>query len=402
MNAPLPPNEQQRLERLHFYKVLDTPPEAAFDCITRLASSILGTPIAAISLVDQHRQWFKSTVGLGDTTETTRDVAFCAHTILGNDVFVVSDARDDPTFSQNPLVTGDLGIRFYAGAPLTTRDGINLGAVCIIDQKPRTPTPEQLALLKDLSVLVIDELELRRAGRVALEEIAQHQRLDALKTAFVSTVSHELRTPLTSIVGSLGLLLGGVLGEFPEQGRKVLEIAERNSQLLLQLINDLLDMAKLEAGEVQYDFRPLDLRTATLEALENLASYGEARGVTLSFDGPSTVVQADARRITQVLNNLVSNAVKFSPEKSDVAVKLCVRHGAAEVSVIDRGSGIPDAIRPRIFQKFVQAKGAVRAGVPGTGLGLSIAKAIVEGHGGEIGFETGDGGTRMFFRLAVT
>jgi signal transduction histidine kinase len=399
--APLPDNEGERLKRLHLYKVLDTPPEASFDCITRLAASILGTPIAAISLIDDRRQWFKSAVGLGTTTETTRDVAFCAHAILGTDVFVVPDARKNPTFSQNPLVTGELGIRFYAGAPLATRDGLNLGSVCVIDQKPRDPTPEQIALLQDLSVLVVDELELRLAGRAALEEVHQQRRLDQMKTAFVSDVSHELRTPLTSIIGSLGLLLSGTMGEIPDQGQRVLEIAERNSQLLLQLINDLLDMAKLEAGEVKYDFRPLDLKKAIDEALENLGSYGEGRGITfaLKSDGPA-VVEADARRITQVVNNLVSNAVKFSPDGSEVIVTLSTRAGCAEVSVIDRGPGIPEAIRPRIFQKFVQGK-AGKQKTAGSGLGLSIAKVIVEGHAGNIGFETGGDGTRMYFDLPL-
>lgn len=399
--APFPDNERERLERLRLYKVLDTPPEAAFDCITRLAASILGTPIAAISLVDEQRQWFKSTVGLGDARETNRDVAFCAHAILGNDVFVVPDARKNPTFSDNPLVTGELGIRFYAGAPLATRDGINLGSVCIIDQKPRDPTPEQLALLKDLSVLVIDELELRLAGRTALEDLDQQKRIDALKTAFVSDVSHELRTPLTSIVGSLGLLSSGAMGDIPEQGLRILEIAERNSQLLLQLINDLLDIATLEAGEAKYDFRPVDLKVAIGEALENLGSYGEGRKIVLTFKPDSAaVVQADTRRMTQVINNLVSNAVKFSPDGGEVVITLGARAGRAEVSVIDQGAGIPEAIRPRIFQKFVQGK-AGNQKTAGTGLGLSIAKVIVEGHGGQIGFDTGSGGTRMYFELPL-
>lgn len=401
MNAPLPENERKRLERLYLFKVLDTPPEAAFECITRLAASILGTPIAAISLIDERRQWFKSQIGLGDTTETTREVAFCAHAILDNEVFVVPDARDNPKFSDNPLVTGDPGIRFYAGAPLSTRDGLNIGTVCVIDQKPRHPTATQLALLKDLSVLVVDELELRVAGRAALAEMDQQKRLDQMKTEFVSDVSHELRTPLTSIVGSLGLLLAGTVGDIPEQGRRVLEIAERNAHLLLQLINDLLDVAKLESGEAVYDFRPVDLKSAINEAIENLASYGEGRGVTIAFkaDGPA-VVHADMRRMIQVINNLVSNAVKFSPDKSEVVVTLRVHGARAEVSVIDRGAGIPEAIRPRLFQKFVQGKTGKQK-TSGSGLGLSIAKVIVEGHGGHIDFETSSGGTRMHFDVPL-
>jgi PAS domain S-box-containing protein len=158
-----PANEQDRLEALRRYAVLDTAPEEPFDRLTRLASSIFGTPIALISLIDETRQWFKSAVGF-DVPSTPRDLAFCAHTILGEDVFVVADARTDERFADNPLVTGAPGIRFYAGAPLTAPDGHRLGALCIIDQSEHDGglTPFQQQQLRDLAALVVDQLELRR------------------------------------------------------------------------------------------------------------------------------------------------------------------------------------------------------------------------------------------------
>lgn len=153
-------NEQERLEALHRMDVLDTPPEQAFDRITRLAKSVLGTPIVLVSLIDVDRQWFKSSQGL-DASETPRDIAFCDHTIRRSEPMVIEDARLDERFSDNPLVVGKPGIRFYAGAPLRTKDGYNIGTLCAIDIRPRTISPQHLAVLEDLARLVVDEMELR-------------------------------------------------------------------------------------------------------------------------------------------------------------------------------------------------------------------------------------------------
>jgi len=157
MSFPLPPNEEQRLEELRRYAMLDTPPEKAFDDITELAARIFKVPISAVTLIDEDRQWFKSCVGL-ETREVGRNFAFCAHSILHSEVMVVPDACEDARFSENTLVTGAPHIRFYAGAPLKTKNGLNLGTLSIIDTKPRRLGKKAAKMLAGLAALVVCEM----------------------------------------------------------------------------------------------------------------------------------------------------------------------------------------------------------------------------------------------------
>src|SRR5437867_2518600 len=164
MNAPIPPNEKKRLRVLWQYGVLDTMPEEVFDDLTELAATICEAPIALITLVDEDRQWFKSRVGV-TLKETSRDISFCGHVIAQPDLFVVTDATKDERFAQNPLVTSDPKIRFYAGAPLITPDGYALGTLCVIDKVPRELRPAQQTALRVLARHVMTQLELRRHSR---------------------------------------------------------------------------------------------------------------------------------------------------------------------------------------------------------------------------------------------
>lgn len=164
MIVPIPENEKKRLKVLWQYEVLDTIPEEVFDDLTELAAKICEAPIALISLVDEDRQWFKSKFGT-TVKETSRNVSFCAHAINQNDLFIVPDAAQDARFSSNPFVVGEPKIRFYAGAPLITPDGVALGTLCVIDKVPRTLREEQMQALRILSRHVVTQLELRRRSK---------------------------------------------------------------------------------------------------------------------------------------------------------------------------------------------------------------------------------------------
>lgn len=226
--ARLPPNEAARLKALDDLAILDTEPEEVFDRITRLASYILGVPIVLISLVDEERQWFKSRLGL-DASETHRDLAFCSHAILSDELFVIPDATADERFAQNPLVTGAPDIRFYAGAPLTIRDGIRLGTLCAIDTEPRVLDDEQIQALQDLAAIVVDELALRQSSRRLTSAN------DALEQ-FAFTASHDLRAPLKKLVNLADIAM---LDSGDDELRPLLKPIQASAFELERVVSDL-------------------------------------------------------------------------------------------------------------------------------------------------------------------
>ncbi len=233
-------------------------------------------------------------------------------------------------------------------------------------------------------------------------DVTELKRIDRMKSEFVSTVSHELRTPLTSIRGSLGLVWGGVAGVLPEKAKGLIGIAKNNCERLIRLINDILDSEKIESGKMQFELQTHEMQPLMAQALADNEGFALQHQVRLALHAPKQPlrVRVDSDRLIQVLTNLLSNAIKFSPADSEVQVLLGRHAGRVRVEVRDKGPGIPEAFRQRIFQKFSQADSSDTRQKGGTGLGLNISKAIVERMEGSLGFTTElNAGTTFFFDL---
>ena len=233
-------------------------------------------------------------------------------------------------------------------------------------------------------------------------DVSERREVERLKKEFVSTVSHELRTPLTSIRGSLTLLNVGALGALPDQAMKVVNIAERNTIRLIGLINDILDIEKLESGKMDMVFQDVELNSVLDRSFESVKTFADNNGVVLEMVPSSVRVNADGDRLVQVIVNLMSNACKFSPKGATVTVRVDEIPNWIEVKVIDRGRGIPAKFKNLLFQRFqqVEASDAKRKG--GTGLGLAICKGIIEAHGGTIGVDSEEGkGSVFWFRIPL-
>lgn len=235
----------------------------------------------------------------------------------------------------------------------------------------------------------------RRTVQYVIRDITKRKELDRMKREFISTVSHELRTPLTSIRGSLKLIATGVTGPLGPKTTAMVSIANDSCDRLVHLVNDILDIEKIESGHMVFNIRPLPAMPLMEKAADANRAYAQSFGVTLKTEGGAEgdAVLADADRLMQVLTNLISNAAKFSPRDSIVTLRMTDLADRIRISVIDRGPGIPEEFRSRVFQKFAQADSSDTRSKQGTGLGLSITKAIVERLGGQISFESSGDGT---------
>ena len=219
---------------------------------------------------------------------------------------------------------------------------------------------------------------------LSFRDISQRYALDRLKDEFISTVSHELRTPLTSIRGALGLLSSGILGEVNDKAANLLRIALTNSDRLVRLINDILDLERIQSGREPLTFRPVQLAEIVRQAIEGMQPVAEAAGVQLIHDTTQAEIDADPDRLLQVLTNLLSNAIKFSPPNSTVSIMLRPGVSGVTLSVIDHGRGIPADKLEAIFGRFQQVDASDSRQKGGSGLGLAICRTIVLQHSGRI------------------
>ncbi|MCG6146333.1 hybrid sensor histidine kinase/response regulator [Leptospira bandrabouensis] len=390
MIAPLPKNETARLSALKGLEILDTPEEEMFDEITKLASMICNVPISLVSLIDETRQWFKSHHGL-DTRETPRSLAFCSHAILGDELFVVPNAKLDPRFKNNPLVNEAPNVIFYAGIPLALDDHIKLGTLCVIDNKPRELNENQIQMLRLLGKQTIRLLEMRKATeRLEIEKLSA-ERATAAKRDFIAAISHDIRNPLNSLLGMSEMIRETdldptILG--------YVDHIKNAGEVILHLVNDTIEISRLEENASVSNLEWFEL----YQCLHILDSFfkTETKRKQLEFKlqnytNQNLLIHSDKRKIEKILWNLTANAVKFT-NNGEITCSVSLEtktneNGLLLIEVKDTGPGISPEVKDKLFQKYNQFV-PEGCGISGSGLGLSIVKLSLEELEGTVEVES--------------
>jgi len=260
---------------------------------------------------------------------------------------------------------------------------------------------DELCLLQitDVTAAVTKECMLKSIANEAQQGRQAAENLSQLKSSFVATVSHELRTPLTSMIGSLGLIKGNVAGDLNNAQAKLIDVAHKNSELLLNLINSILDLEKIESGTIEFDFRDISITNLLEQAASGIAGYGEQVNINFKLKSPDEdlYVYGDYEKLMQVLNNLLSNAAKFSQPGQSVTIFAQARNHYVRIGIEDQGQGIPDSFKATIYDKFTQLDSRDNRNTSGTGLGLAIAKLITDKHNGKIDFHSVVGKGTTFY-----
>jgi signal transduction histidine kinase len=398
--APLHPEEDQRLETLLKYEILDSAYERGFDELTTLAAYICGAPISLVSLIDADRQWFKAHHGL-DTRETPREQSFCAHAIHSPEqVMVVEDAITDERFHDNPLVTHEPGIRFYAGAPLIATNGMPMGTLCVIDRRPRRLTTEQHQALQMLSRQVVDLLELRIALRRKEEHAKELERLNREKDRFMSLMSHDLKGPIGALLFSMQFVENQVTDA---KQRELFRDMTRTTQKVYDLADSLLAWARLQTGKTRVRARQCDLPALLREVIGQLSHVAQQKHIELISHFPAHAeAWADPDMVRAILRNLSSNAIKFTKSGGRVEYRAALADNTLEIRISDTGVGMSEEVRQKLFRidELYTAWGT--DGEEGNGLGLVLCKEFAEQNGGELGLESTLGeGTTVWVRLPI-
>jgi signal transduction histidine kinase len=374
-------NESGRIESLKSYSILDTLPEEDYDNLTAIAASICNTPVSLVTLIDVKRQWFKSNHGL-DINETAREFAFCAHAINdSSNILTVGDTRTDERFKDNPFVTGEPKVIFYAGVPLVNFEGFALGTLCVIDHKPRKLTNEQIAGLKALAKQVMNLLELRRMKQVNEETLLILNQKNEDLERFAYVAAHDLKTPVVNII-TMGRLFQKLFGHtLDDRGEEIMSVITDSAGNLSSLVDGLLDYSRCdkilqEKKQVIY-INDIKKEIATI--------FGNNAETKITINTTLEYININKTALSQILTNLVSNAVKYSnKEKTEIGISITAVAGQHQFCVQDNGPGIPSEYHTKIFTIFEVFSPEDRYGNRGNGLGLATVKKLIDKMGGEI------------------
>lgn len=389
-------NEKERVKNLKTYSILDTIPESSYDDLTAIAAEICGTPISLVSLLDDKRQWFKSHHGL-NASETPKEYAFCAHAINNpDDIFVVQDSRTDERFHDNPLVTDDPHVIFYAGIPLVNKNGFSLGTLCVIDHKPNLLSASQIKSLKALSNQVMNLLELHKS-KLLLEETLKNlkEKNEALER-FAFIAAHDLKSPLYNITSLAEFVLSEYNLKIDEEGQDMLKAIITSTGSLSGLIDGLLNYSRSE--EILRE----DTVELNVEDLKNkmINFFNSDKNLIITLKSSLVYINVNQTALNQILINLITNAIKYN-DKNRVEIELGVSEDNTHYKfyVKDNGPGIALNYQDKIFNIF-EKMGIDNYGKQGNGIGLATVKSIVEKSRGSVMVKSELGkGSKFIFTL---
>ena len=390
-------NESDRIEALNKFSILDTHAEEMFDDITKIASTICDTPIALISLVDGKRQFFKSHHGL-DITQTAKEDSFCAHAIkTSKSDYEVTDARIDPLFSNNPLVTGEPNIVFYYGIPLVTEDGFPLGTLCVIDNKPKQLSLTQTEALRSLSNQVMHLLDLRLKNKLLISYQEQLEAHSKNMEQFAYIAAHDLKEPLRNITSFTQMIKSKNEIKWDETDLKYINYIQSGTKRMNQLILDLMDYAK--GSMVNKDVEDVNVKELIISIFNALTESATADKPQLIVgEIPNLRISKTALRI--IFQNLIGNALKYQHKNKVPIIKINFQDKSLHWSftVEDNGIGIKEKYLNTIFEPFKRLH--LQKDFEGSGLGLASCKKIIEKHNGEIWATSElEKGTTIYFSI---
>lgn len=399
MNKPTQPqNEAVRLAALQEYNILDTLPEKDFDNLTEIASMICGTPVSLITLVDKDRQWFKSRKGL-EVTETPREFAFCAHAILQPDEpLIVTDSTKDERFRDNPLVTGEPYVIFYAGVPLVSEGGYPLGSLCVIDHQPRQLTAEQIDALRALSRQASHLLEL---GRKVAQLERREQELEAARaelTQFNYMLSHDIKSPIGAISGLLDTLVADLDGRLSESERLPLEMMRESVGALQNLVDGTLRYYQQSREGQRHAHATIDPAQVIRQIIKLLQPPAHIE-IRYASDLPS--LHTNPFALEKILLNLIDNAIKYNDKPQGwVSIAIEEQDYHYSIRVSDNGRGMSSDEQLKAFDLFENLRNRDRHARRGSGIGLAIVRRTIRQLQGEIAVESDLGsGTTFSIRL---
>jgi signal transduction histidine kinase len=390
------PNEKERIATLKSYNILDTETEKNFDDLTLLASEICGTKISLVSLVDDKRQWFKSKIGM-TSSETQKKFSFCGHAIINpEEVFIVPDTRKDERFSNNPLVTGDPNIAFYTGVPLVNNDGIPLGTLCVIDDKPKKLNSNQLKALKTLANQVMNLIELRKKNRELNQLNEKLLRKNEQIEKFAYLAAHDLKSPLANIETYINFLLDDskVLNT---DHKKILTKISNSSNQLRCLVTELLEFSRADSiTNLKLENIKVD---RLFEEIKSLISNND--NCLISFECELDTINAHKSAITIIFLNLITNSIRYSDkDKQLIKIQITEDNSNYFFEFSDNGPGIDSKKLSAIFDPFVTISNEDRFGNKSTGLGLTQVKKIIQKLGGNIDVKSSLGeGIYFYFNI---